>query len=138
MNLPLTTGINKYFALPFVYLFGNVQHLTFLFWLIIIMKSFWSKHFFLFAAFFICSWIFYWNILHRQDEFYYPLAVLYLTRNWYIFILYFILNRNWFVIPVETTIHFKNIWLGYCLYVPLIINYLILKSDNFEYYKLKV
>lgn len=124
-GLPITTGINKYLVIPFIYLFGDIQILSFIFWLIVLFKSYRGKHFIGFALFYLLGFIFYWNILHRQDEFYYPIALLYLTKNWYWFIIYFLLNRNWFAIPFGTTINFPNIWLGYCLYIPLLINYFL-------------
>ena len=91
---PISTGINVFFCLPFIILFGDYQHLTFAFWLFIICIFYNHKYFFLFAVYYLCSGLIFRTFYYRLDEFYFSLVYLYLSRFSLLWLIMVILSRN--------------------------------------------
>jgi len=94
LNNPISTGINVFFCLPFIMLFGNFQHLTFAFWLFIICVFYNHKYFFLFAFYYLCTGLIFRTFYYRLDEFYFSLVYLYLSRFSLLWLLLLLFSRN--------------------------------------------
>lgn len=98
----ITSGLfNIFIAIPFVYIFGNYQVLTFIFYLILICIFYNHKYFNEIVLFFICSLFLSRTMFYRLDELYWILFYIYFLVNlkskWkYLFIIPIILSRNWF------------------------------------------
>ncbi|MCU0345035.1 MAG: hypothetical protein MUF28_14575 [Ignavibacterium sp.] len=125
---PITTGVNKYLAYPFIKLDGNYQKLAFLFWLIIITWAYVNiKNLFLFAVIFIMTGLVARTMYYRLDEIYFCLVALFLFNNVIVFFIWGILSRNWMIPQLTFSPH---LILDYILFIPLI--YIWVKNEIME------
>lgn len=98
---PITTGIFGIVAIPFVFLFGDIRIMTFIFYLLIIIKMYGYNYFSIFVITFIVSYLPFKTMVYRLDEFYFPVIFLFYGNVW-IFLIIFALSRNWFAIPEQS------------------------------------
>lgn len=122
---PITTGINKYLAYPFIRLTGDYKDLTFIFWLVIILWAFINmSDLFLFSVVFIMTGVVARTMYYRLDEIYFCLLSLFLFKSWIMFFVWGFLSRNWSKLNGMPMPHFApSLILDYVLFIPLTILY---------------
>lgn len=118
INQKITTGLfNAFISIPFVYLFGNIQVLSFLFYFIFLICIYNSRHFYKWSLLIALASPFIWRVMYyRLDELYWVLfyvsGIFYFKSKWRLLLLIPILfSRNIFNFNFQVLLYNLDYWL---------------------------
>ena len=133
----ITTGLfSSFISIPFVYLFGNIQLLSFLFYFVFLILIYRSNYFAVFAFAIILLSPFLYRIMHyRLDELYwvvfYIFGLFYFKSKWkYLLIVPIIFSRNIFNFNFQVLLYNIDYW----LLIIIIYTFTLLKFLHFKNY----
>jgi len=128
INQPITTGLTSaIISIPFVYITGNIQALTLLFYITFIILAYRSKYFYLICFFILILSPFIYRVMYyRLDELYwiafYIMGMVYFKSKYkYLLIIPLIFSRNIFNFNYHVLLYNIDYWI-----LILLVNNIIL------------